>query len=206
MEIKILKQDDPSSNKLWQESYSTWAVNLAHRHYLANQRQGTSKVKSRGEVKASTRKIWKQKHTGRARHGALTAPQFRGGGIAFGPSNEKNYSFKVNKKVKKKALQSILSKKIEEQKVKVIKEIPLANYKTKEAKNFLFQFGLGEKKLLIIFSTEENKNNELIRSFRNLPQVSTTSGQLVNTYQVLIAPEVLFTDNAFNEVEKRLMN
>src|SRR4051812_43857335 len=131
MEINIINQNKENVGNLpldeiWQSPYSIQVVSLAIRAYLANQRQGTSKVKKRGEVEGSTRKIYRQKGTGGARHGARYAPQFRGGGIAFGPSGEKNYQIQVNKKVKKRALQSILSKKMENKKVIIIKAINLA--------------------------------------------------------------------------------
>jgi len=87
---------------IWEVPLSKWNISLANRYYLANQRQGTKKVKTRGEVKGSTRKIYRQKGTGGARHGHRYAPQFVGGGVAFGPTGEENYSLDINKKFKKK--------------------------------------------------------------------------------------------------------
>src|SRR3954449_5977031 len=85
---------------IWQVPLSHLNISLANRYYLANQRQGTKKVKTRGEISGSTRKIYRQKGTGGARHGHRYAPQFVGGGVAFGPTGEENYSLNINKKFK----------------------------------------------------------------------------------------------------------
>src|SRR5579871_2484708 len=96
------------NSSVWQTPVSFRNVSLVNRYYSFNKRQSTSKVKSRGEIKGSTRKIYRQKGTGGARHGARNAPQFRSGGVAFGPTGEENYSLKVNNRLKKKVLQSLL--------------------------------------------------------------------------------------------------
>src|SRR2546421_9266793 len=100
------------NSAIWQTPLSRRNISLVNRYYLANRRQGTSKVKSRGEVKGSTRKIYRQKGTGGARHGHRYAPQFVGGGVCFGPSGVKNYKIKINEKELKKALQSHLGEKM----------------------------------------------------------------------------------------------
>jgi large subunit ribosomal protein L4 len=176
------------------------------RSYLNNQRQGTSKVKSRGEVRCSTRKKGPQKGSGNARHGAASAPNFVGGGIAFGPTGKENYHCKINKKVKKKALQSILSKKNEEQKIMVIKQINLPNHKTKEANKFLTQLKVNDKKILIIFSAQESQNEEVKRAFRNLPKVKLSNSKLVNVYEIMNHSSIFFTQEALSEMERRLKN
>lgn len=176
------------------------------RSYLANQRQATSKVKTRGEVKGSTRKIYRQKGTGGARHGSKYAPQFRGGGISFGPTGKENYHCQINKKVKKKALQSILSKKNEDQEITVINQINLPYYKTKEANKFLTQLKVNDKKVLIILSVQESKNEEIKRAFRNLPKVGLSNSKLTNVYEIMNHSSILFTQEAFTEMEGRLKN
>jgi large subunit ribosomal protein L4 len=201
-EINIIKPElDPA---IWQTPYSAHAVSLTVRSYLGNQRQGTSKVKNRGEVKGSTKKIRPQKGTGGARHGSRYAPQFRGGGIAHGPTGKENYHYQVNKKVKKKALQSTLSKKNQAQEIMIIDQINLSSYKTKEANNFLTQLKVNDKKLLIIFSTLENKNEKTKKSFRNLPNVSLSNSKKVNVYEVINHSLILFTQEAFTEMEERI--
>jgi large subunit ribosomal protein L4 len=201
-EINIIKPElDPA---IWQTPYSAHAVSLTVRSYLGNQRQGTSKVKNRGEVKGSTKKIRPQKGTGGARHGSRYAPQFRGGGIAHGPTGKENYHYQVNKKVKKKALQSTLSKKNQAQEIMIIDQINLSSYKTKEANNFLTQLKVNDKKILIIFSTPENKNEKTKKSFRNLPNVSLSNSKKVNVYEIINHSLILFTQEAFAEMEERI--
>src|SRR5213078_3208321 len=90
----------PLPSPIAQSSFSPFQLSLVYRSYQANQHQNTAKVKTRGEVKGSTRKIYRQKGTGGARHGARYAPQFRGGGISFGPTGKENYHCQINKKVK----------------------------------------------------------------------------------------------------------
>src|SRR3954453_20994836 len=109
MEINIINQEQeivgnlPLNSAVWQSPYSAHAVSLVVRSYLANQRQGTSKTKSKGEVSGGGRKPHRQKGTGQARQGSIRAPQFRGGGTVFGPTGEENYHCRINKKVIKKA-------------------------------------------------------------------------------------------------------
>src|SRR5947209_20200089 len=105
------------NSPLWQVPLSRWNVSLANRYYLFNQRQATSKTKSRGEIRGSTRKIYRQKGTGGARHGARNAPQFRSGGVAFGPRGQSNFFLKVNKKFKDRVFKSILVEKLKEKKI-----------------------------------------------------------------------------------------
>src|SRR5205809_878931 len=102
--------DFPFNAAIWETPLSTLNLSLANRYYLANQTQGTSKVKTRGEVAGSTRKIYRQKGTGSARHGHRYAPQFRGGGVAFGPRGEKNHH-SLNKKERILAMRVILAEK-----------------------------------------------------------------------------------------------
>ncbi|RHZ37548.1 50S ribosomal protein L4 [endosymbiont GvMRE of Glomus versiforme] len=210
MQINVINQKQeivgnlPLNPEIWQSPYSAHTVSLVIRSYLANQRQATSKVKTRGEVKGSTRKIYRQKGTGGARHGARYAPQFRGGGIAFGPTGQENYRCQINKKVKKKAFQSVLSKKNAKGEITVIDKINLSEYKTKKANNLLTELKLNDKKILIIFSTQESKNEEVKRAFHNLPKVEMTNSKLINTYAMINHSTLLFTQDAFNEIEEKL--
>lgn len=203
MSINIINL--PSDSVIWKAPYSAPAVSLAVRSYLANSRQATSKTKTKSEVSGGGRKPWKQKGTGRARSGSIRNPQFRGGGVAFGPTGKENYHCQVNKKVKKKALQSILRKKVENKELIIIEQINLPTHKTKEANSFLTQLKLNGKKVLIILSILESKDNQNIKwAFQNLPLAKTTNSKLTNTYELLNGSHLIFTQQAFAEIEERL--
>src|SRR3989339_146560 len=107
---------------------------------LANSRQVLAHTKGRGEVRGGGKKPWKQKGTGRARHGSIRSPLWKGGGVTFGPTKERNFSQKINKKAKQQALFSVLSKKLADQEIKVVDEIKIKNIKTKEMAKILGNF------------------------------------------------------------------
>jgi large subunit ribosomal protein L4 len=204
-QIKVINQDNlPLNPTVWQVPLSHLNISLANRYYLANQRQGTKKVKSRGEVRGSTRKIYRQKGTGGARHGHRYAPQFRGGGVAFGPTGKENYSLNINKKFKKKVLQSILSEKMRNKEIIVVEKINLNHYKTKEAVIFLTALPTKKSKTLLVLAASEENKKEIIYSFRNLPYINITDSKSINTLQVLSPNYLLFTHASFTETEKRL--
>jgi large subunit ribosomal protein L4 len=190
--------------ELWQLPLSRSNISLTNRYYLANQRQGTKKTKSKGEVSGGGRKPWKQKGTGRARQGSIRAPQFRGGGIVFGPRGEENYSLNINQKTKKKVLLSLLSEKIRKQEVIVIDKILLENHKTKEAEKLLTNL-LGKKthSLIVLGNNEENKE-KLKNAFRNLPYIKIADSKSINLLQALPSTCLIFTNLALLETEKRL--
>jgi large subunit ribosomal protein L4 len=195
------------NSKIWHAPLSHHNVSLYNRHYSFNQRQATSKVKSRGEIVGSTRKIYRQKGTGGARHGHRYAPQFRGGGVAFGPTGKENYSLKVNAKLKKKVFQSLLSEKMQNKEIIVVDKVNLDVYKTKEAEKFLKILPIKEigrsKTLLVLADNEENKQ-AITRSFRNLPYVNTSDSKSINPNQLLFSNYLIFTHSALTETEKRL--
>jgi large subunit ribosomal protein L4 len=155
----------------------------------------------------STRKIYRQKGTGGARHGHRYAPQFRGGGVAFGPTRKENYSLKVNAKLKKKIFQSLLSEKMQNKEIIVVDKVNLDVYKTKEAEKFLKILPTEEinssKILLVLADSEENKQ-AITRSFRNLPYVNISDSKSVNPNQLLFSNYLVFTHSALTETEKRL--
>lgn len=174
----------------------------AVRVYLANQRQGTSSTKTRGEVRGSTRKIWRQKHTGRARHGAIRAPIFVGGGIVFGPK-PRSYKLDLPKKMKRKALFSALTSKLKDKAIRVITGLAKVEPKTKE---FLpvFQKLLEEKKspkmkfLLVIPDEMENVS----RAVKNIKFIDVLPSKSLNAYQVLNHQKIVFTHEAISILEK----
>lgn len=175
----------------------------AVRVYLANQRQGTASTKTRGEVRGSTRKIYRQKHTGRARHGGIRAPIFVGGGIVFGPK-PRSYKLTLPKKMKRKALFAALTLKRKDKAIKVITGLEKIEPKTKEFLGFFKK--LSEEKnsvkmkfLLVIPDKMENVS----RAVRNIGFVDVLPPELLNTYQVLNHQKIVFTKEALSVLEKK---
>ncbi|MBI5123005.1 50S ribosomal protein L4 [Candidatus Roizmanbacteria bacterium] len=167
---------------------------LAVRVYLVNQRQGNVSVKTRSEVIGSTRKIYRQKGTGKARHGAIKAPIFVGGGVAHGPK-QKDYNLKFNKKEKKIALFAALSAKLKEKKIFGLENKALTiEPKTKIFVNFLEKLLLLDKNNLIVLLKME-KNN-LILAMRNIPGISFIDARSLNPYLVLKSNNIIFIENS----------
>ncbi len=173
------------------------AIYLAVKQYLANQRQGTHKAKERGEVKGSTRKIKRQKGTGTARAGAIRNPLFKGGGRVFGP-RPRNYSFKLNKKVKRLARKSALSAMLKDGKILVIEEFDFETPKTKNFKEVLKSFDLENKKSTFVFV---NPNKNVYLSSRNLPNSRIVNSSKLNTYEILNAGKLVLTEPSISEIE-----
>ncbi len=166
----------------------------AVRVYLVNQRQGNVKVKTRSEVIGSTRKIYRQKGTGKARHGAIKAPIFVGGGVAHGPK-QKDYNLKFNKKEKKIALFAALSEKLKEKKIFGLEDkVLMIKPKTKIFVNFLEKLLLLDKNNLIVLLKME-KNN-LILAMRNIPGISFIEARSLNSYLVLKNNNIIFIENS----------
>ena len=173
------------------------AIYLDVKQYLANQRQGTHKSKERNEVAGSTKKIKKQKGTGGARAGSLKAPNFRGGGRVFGPK-PRDYSFKLNKKVKQLARKSALSYKAKENSLLVLEDVSFDAPKTKNYIALLNGLSLADKKTLLVLS-EENKN--VFLSSRNLPKAKVVTVNDVNTYQLLNADHLVLCEGSVSKLE-----
>ncbi|MDR0935833.1 MAG: 50S ribosomal protein L4 [Oscillospiraceae bacterium] len=151
------------------------------KNYLANQRQGTQSALTRAEVSGGGKKPWRQKGTGRARHGSTRAPDFTHGGVVFAPK-PRDYRYSLNKKVRRLALWSALSKVAERNQVIVVDKLELPEIKTKAFVSFLNAVGLEGKKVLAV--TPE-KNDNIIRSARNIPGVITTTADILSPYDVL---------------------
>lgn len=192
------------NSTIWSVPLSNWNVSLTNRYYLFNKRQSTRKTLKRGEVVGSTRKIYKQKGTGGARHGAITAPQFRGGGVAFGPTGQENYSLKINKKLKKQVFQSLLGEKMQKKQLIVIDNLNLDNYKTKEAEKFLAILPNKKAKTLLVLANKEENKEKITAAFRNLPYINITDSNSLNSNQLLSPKYFLFTSSALVETEQRL--
>ncbi len=172
-------------------------LSQAVRVYLANQRKGTASTKTRGEVRGSTRKIQRQKHTGHARHGGIRAPIFVGGGIAFGPRPH-SFSLSLPKKMKKSALLSALAFKLKEKAIRVVRNLEEITPKTKKV-NELFQKLTPKKSVLLIIT---GYPQGLIRAARNIKLVEIEKVENINTYQVLKNKELIFTEDAVKVLEK----
>lgn len=170
---------------------------LAVKQYLANQRQGTAKSKERSEVSGSTRKLIRQKGGGGARRGDINSPVLVGGGRVFGPK-PRNYSFKLNKKVKQLARKSALSYKAQENAIVVVEDFEMAAPKTKEFVNITKNLKIEGKKLLLLLP---GVNKNVYLSARNLQRTEVMSAREVNAYKVLNADVLVITENSLKEID-----
>ena len=173
---------------------SDHAIYLDVKQYLANKRQGTSKTKERAEITGSTRKIKRQKGTGSARAGDIKSPIFRGGGRAFGP-RPRNYSFKLNKKVKQLARLSALSYKAKDKGIMVLEDFNMEVPKTKEFFDIRRNLNIDGKKSLLVLP-ETNKNIYL--SSRNLEKSKVITVSELNTYDIMNASVVVFLESSLS--------
>ncbi len=173
------------------------AIYLAVKQFMANQRQGTHKSKERSEVSGSTRKIGRQKGGGGARRGDINSPLLRGGGRAFGP-RPRDYSFKLNKKVKDLARKSALSYKAQDNAIIVVEDFTLAAPRTKSFVELINNLKVSGKKLLFVMP-ESNKNVYL--SARNLKNANVQDISGLNTYRVLDASVLMLTERALTAID-----
>lgn len=176
------------------------AIYLDVKQYLANQRQGTHKSKERAEISGSTKKIKKQKGTGTARAGSIKSPVFRGGGRVFGPA-PRDYSFKLNKKLKELARKSALTYKAKDNSIAIIEDFSLESPKTKEYIKMLDALSLGGKKTLLVLA-ENNKN--VVLSGRNLQNTKVITAASLNTYDVLHADNLILSESSVEKIDNLL--
>ena len=167
------------------------------KNQLANKRQGNQSAKTRSEVRGGGRKPWRQKGTGRARAGSLRSPIFTGGGVVFAPK-PRDYSYKVPKKVKRLALKSVLSAKVESGEIIVVDNINFEAPKTKEMVNFLANIKADKKALIVM---DENNAN-IIKSANNIPNVQTALVNTLNVYDILKHNSFIITKAAVKKVEE----
>jgi large subunit ribosomal protein L4 len=177
------------------ESLMTQAVRV----YLSNQRKARAKTKRRSEINLTKAKWFRQKGTGRARHGARSAPIFIGGGVAHGPSGQQNYQLKMPKKMKKKALFSALTSKFKANEVMVVKDLAKIEPKTKKIKTLLERLVKDNKVTIILSEKLENVS----RSARNLKEVNLSQFNQLNTYQVLNGGKLIFMKEAVEELKEK---
>ncbi|UII34805.1 50S ribosomal protein L4 [Fulvivirga ulvae] len=176
------------------------AIYLDVKQYLANQRQGTHKSKERAEISGSTKKIKKQKGTGTARAGSIKSPVFRGGGRVFGPT-PRDYTFKLNKKLKELARKSALTYKAKDQSIAIIEDFTLESPKTKEYLKMLGALSLGDKKTLLVLG-DNNKN--VVLSGRNIQNTKVVTADSLNTYDVLHADNLILSESSVEKIDNLL--
>jgi large subunit ribosomal protein L4 len=174
------------------------AIYLDVKQYLANQRQGTHDTLEKSTVSGSTKKLHKQKGTGGSRKGSIKSPLFRGGARVFGP-HPRDYSFKLNKKLKKLARKSALSYKVKDNQLTIIEDFTFENPKTKNVLELLKSFQLSGKKVLIVLSKSDDN---VYLSSRNLKRVKVVHASDLNTYEILDATTLLITADSVKEIEK----
>ncbi|MFY0630054.1 MAG: 50S ribosomal protein L4 [Flavobacteriaceae bacterium] len=176
------------------------AIYLDVKQYLANQRQGTHKAKERAEIAGSTRKIKKQKGTGTARAGSIKSGVFRGGGRMFGP-RPRNYSFKLNKNLKRLARKSALSIQAKDNNLVVIEDFNFDTPKTKNFVNVLKALELDSKKALFVLG---ESNNNVYLSSRNLKSSKVTNSSGLSTYGILNANKVVISESSLEGIKTNL--
>ena len=185
------------SDKVFGIEPNTAVMHAAVVNYLANQRQGTQSTLTRTEVRGGGRKPWRQKGTGHARQGSIRAPQWRHGGIALGPK-PRDYSYSLNKKVKKLALVSALSSKVQAKELVVVDAITFEEIKTKKMVEMLKALGV-EKKALIVMPAVDNA---VIKSAANIPGVKTALYNTINTYDILNYDKLILAKDAALKLEE----
>ena len=173
---------------------------LAVKQYLADQRQGTHKSKERSELSGSTRKLFRQKGTGGARRGDINSPLLRGGARVFGPK-PRDYSFKLNKKVKVLARKSALTCKVNDNEIVIVEDFNFEEIKTKQMVNILDNFKVNGMRNMFVFA-EPNRN--VVLSARNIQRTQVALARNLNTYDILNAKKIFITESALAPIEEIL--
>jgi large subunit ribosomal protein L4 len=205
-QVTLYKQDSTESGKaelkdaIFQAEVKESALHTAVINYLANQRQGTHKTKTRGEVSGGGIKPWKQKHTGRARQGSIRSPQWKGGGTVWGPQ-PRDYSVRTNKKGRQTALKSALSVLAKDGKLVVLESFDLKAIKTKQVVEFLKKFKAEDSKVLLVAAA---LSDAVKKSARNIEKLHYTTAGAINPYELLWADKVFVTLDAVKKIEEVL--
>ena len=173
---------------------------LAVKQYLADQRQGTHKSKERSELSGSTRKLFRQKGTGGARRGDINSPLLRGGARVFGPK-PRDYSFKLNKKVKALARRSALTCKVNDNEIIVVEDFTFDTIKTKQMVKVLNSFNVNGKRNMFVFA-ESDRN--VVLSARNIQRTQVALARNLNTYDILNAKKIFITESALKPIDEIL--
>jgi large subunit ribosomal protein L4 len=207
MDVAVLKYSGESTGRKISLSDAVFgiepndhAIYLDVKSYLANQRQGTHKSKQRNEISGSSKKLKKQKGTGGARAGNIKSPLFKGGGRVFGPT-PRDYSFKLNKKVKDLARKSALSYKLKDSSISVLEDFNFESPKTKSYVTMLNALSLADKKTLLVVP-ETSKN--VVLSGRNIQNTKITTAEQINTYDLMNADTVIIAESSLTKVQNLL--
>ncbi|WP_316805262.1 50S ribosomal protein L4 [Pedobacter nototheniae] len=205
MEVKVLNISGKETGAKVQLPESVFgiepndhAIYLDVKQYLANQRQGTHKSKQRNEIAGSTRKLYKQKGTGGARAGSIKSPLFNGGGRVFGPQ-PRDYSFKLNKKLKSLARKSALAYKAKDNNVVVLEDFNFDTIKTKNFISLIAALNVGNEKTLLVLPAQ---NNNIYLSSRNVQKTKVITAADLNTYDVLNAGVLVLTADSVKTLEE----
>jgi large subunit ribosomal protein L4 len=185
------------SESIFAAEISEYAVYEVIKNHLANRRQGTQSAKTRAEVRGGGRKPWRQKGTGRARQGSTRSPQWIGGGVVFAPK-PRDYSYSVNKKVRRLALKSVLTTKVNEGNLIVLDALEMNAPKTKDFIAMLSAVNAGKKALVV---TAENSPN-VVKSGRNIPGVDITFVNTLNVYDIMRHDSLIITKEAVRKTEE----
>jgi len=178
-----------------------WNPTLVHQvliSQLSSQHYPFAHTKGRSEVRGGGKKPWKQKGTGRARHGSIRSPIWRGGGVTFGPSKERNFVKKINKKMKRLAVFNVLSKKIKDNEIKVIDNFAMDLNKTGQWNKILKKITDLKSKILLISSSANN----IHRAINNIKNIDAISAKSLNVYDLLKAKNIILEKQAISEIEK----
>ncbi|MDR1271715.1 MAG: 50S ribosomal protein L4 [Clostridiales Family XIII bacterium] len=174
-----------------------YAVHEAIKNYLANQRQGTQSAKTRSEVAGGGRKPFRQKGTGHARQGSRVAPNHVGGGVVFAPK-PRDYSYAVPKKVKRLALKSVLTSKVQEEEIIVVDSLSFEAPKTKDMVKFLSAVGADKKTLIVTAGKDDN----VVKSAANIPGIETSYVGRMNVYEIMKSNSFIVTKDAIGRIEE----
>jgi large subunit ribosomal protein L4 len=185
------------SDQVFAVPFNQAVVHQALVRQRANARQGTASTKTRGEVSGSSIKLFRQKHTGRARAGSRKSPLRRGGGITFGP-HPRSYEQAIPKKMRRLALRCVLSAKASDGELKIVEQLKLEEPKTKEMVRILAALGVDTSALIATSEQEEN----VIKSARNLPRIKTTPANILNVVDILSYKMLLMTESAVRKAEQ----
>mgnify|MGYP002795431678 FL=1 len=185
------------SDEVFKQEYNEGLIHQVVVAYLANLRQGTKSTLTRSEVRGHAKKPWRQKHTGRARHGSTKGPQWRGGGVVFAPK-PRDFSKKVNKEAKRTAFRSAISTKLKNKEVIVVDNLSLKEAKTKYMAEVLKNLKLDKS---VVFVTKE-KDELVMRASNNLSNVEVTSASMVNVYDIVSNEKVVLTQDAAKYLEE----
>ena len=185
------------SDDLFALPYNEPLVHEAVVNYLSNQRQGTKSALTRSEVRGHAAKPWRQKKTGRARHGSTKSPEYTGGGVVFEPK-PRDFSKKMNKTAKRLALLTAISRKLELGNLIILKDFEIASGKTKDASAFMKAFGLSGKSLVV----GSGSSDETKRATKNIQSLQTIDVDSLATYNVVANKNILFTSSAIKKIEE----